>query len=194
MGFLIVIGVIVILVVITVQSGIKKESKIMKDKKKKKENFIKENGIPQDAIQIQCIKHNEDSIYRNMYIWLDNNLNLQTVEGQSSQHIKERIIISIDDVIYYERYGEHREETKVVGEKPNIKKAIVGGVIAGPAGAIIGAMDKKVITETEKIDKRNTYLYYTKDDIKNTFVFDSKAFNAFYKTIPKKAKNIVMDI
>jgi len=191
MGFI--IGMIIFIIVILLAKDFNKDGKKNKMKKEKKEIFIKENNIPSNTTQLQCIKHNEDSIYRNFYVWAnDNYLNLYMVEGHSSTHIKNKIIIPVDDIVYYERYGEHRKETKVIAEKPNIKKAIIGGVIAGGAGAVIGAMDKKVVTETKEIDKRNTYLYYTIDNMKNTFVFDSKGFNELYRVLPKKAKNIVI--
>lgn len=171
-----------------------KECKKTKIKMDNNEKFIQKNNIPLNAIQLQCIKHNEDSIYRKLYVWIDNNyLKLHMIERHTSTHLKDKTIIPIDNIIYYERYGDYIKEIKVINEKPNIKKAIIGGAIAGGAGAIIGAMDKKIETETKVIDKRNTYLhYYTTDGDKNTFVFDSKGFNTLYKIIPLKAKNIVM--
>ena len=68
-------------------------------------------------------------------------------------HIDNKTKVDINDIVYYERCGEHRKEIKIISEKPNIKKAIIGGVIAGGAGAVIGAMDKEIIKETYAASK-----------------------------------------
>lgn len=164
------------------------------EKKKQDDEYYIENDIPSTSLKVKCIKYNDKDIWRNLCAWIkDNTLNFQIEAGHSSQHIKEKIIIPIDNIVFYERNGEYRKFEEIVSVKPNIKKAIVGGIIAGQAGAIIGAMDSKVEKETKVVDKRKTYLYYEENDIMNVMIFESKDFGTLFKLIPLKAKNIVKE-
>lgn len=135
-------------------------------------------------------------------IWLDAKKDLYMVkspmavyEGANRRHTfkqSECSIIRYDDIAYYEKTGDIQYTSKVSGGGgggSSIKGAIVGGIIAGEAGAIIGSRNKinEVNTVVETHDTRQTVLYYKKDGGVHTLSVKGYAFYEYLlKHIPEK--------
>jgi hypothetical protein len=108
--------------------------------------------------------------------------------------------IPIDNIEYYATKGEVIHENKISGGGgggSSIGGAIVGGVIAGEAGAIIGSRKETTPIKSELIthDTRKTFLnFYDDNHIKHSMFFDFEDYNIFYELIPEKAYNIVSAI
>ncbi|WP_010243672.1 hypothetical protein [Acetivibrio cellulolyticus] len=82
--------------------------------------------------------------------------------------------ILLDKIEYYATRGEIVHENKITGGGgggSSIKGAVIGGVIAGEAGAIIGSRKKLDPIKSELIahDNRETFLnFFDDNNIKNS--------------------------
>lgn len=104
----------------------------------------------------------------------------------------DRRAIHLSNIHYFYRDGEVYTETKVSGggnTGPNIGGAIVGGIIAGPAGAIIGGQNKRqpIKSETIRHDERKTVLVYNKGKLE----FAPEDYAVLMKLIPDKELSVV---
>jgi hypothetical protein len=75
--------------------------------------------------------------------------------------------IAYSNIVYYEKIGDvqYTAQVNATGGGSSIKGAVIGGVIAGGAGAIIGSRNKiNVKTSTQTHDTRETVIYYEKED------------------------------
>ena len=91
--------------------------------------------------------------------------------------------IPIDKIQYYTKEGDVQYTSHVSGGGgggSSLKGAVIGGVIAGDAGAIIGSRKKvnPIITETRTHDSRQTVLRYY-DDFGKLEVMTFKGFNVY---------------
>lgn len=82
----------------------------------------------------------------------------------------------------------------MVIDGPSISGAIIGGVLAGGAGAIIGSRvnNKEIKSEIVENDARKTILKYYKNGNLISKEYDYQAFNVFEELIPDKEYNIVL--
>lgn len=106
------------------------------------------------------------------------------------------IEISINNIKSFLRQGDLYVETNISGGGgggTSIKGAVVGEVIAGPAGAIIGSRKKNdpIKTENNVVDKRQTILEFEYNNNLTYMYFDSKAYDVFMNIIPSKEINFV---
>ena len=103
--------------------------------------------------------------------------------------------IDIDAIQFFRQEGEVYRETKISGGGgggSSIAGAVVGGVIAGPAGAVIGSRRKTQEIKSELIthDERITLLITQENEYK----FRYKDYDVFMQLIPQKAeKNVAME-
>ena len=117
-------------------------------------------------------------------------------------------VISLDDILqiplsnikYFSAEGEFYRENKIAGGGgggSSLTGAVVGGVIAGSAGAIIGSR-KKIDDITSTViehDTRCTILSYVDDSgIEKVMTFDYSAFKVLNDIIPEKEYDRVQAI
>lgn len=104
--------------------------------------------------------------------------------------------IRIDEIQYFERSIKAYSEKKISGGGgggSSIGNAILGGVIAGPTGAIIASRKKIDPIKIEKSTNvvKNCGLHYFRNNIEYIVIFDFDDFNVFNEYIPDKEFNIV---
>lgn len=125
------------------------------------------------------------------------NRNKDVIESQNDINnfyrksvIYDKILIS--KIQYYAKEGDVQYTTKVSGGGgggSSIKGAIIGGIIAGEAGAIIGSRQKveEVHSTTETHDSRQTIIRYYYGESLDTLTFDGyDVYNFLLKEIPQK--------
>lgn len=95
--------------------------------------------------------------------------------------ITEKETIPISSIVYYTKDGDVKYTTRTESSGNNIKGAIVGGVIAGQAGAVIGSRGK-TSTYTDKHDSRCTIIK-TENDEKR---YPISLYDGLVKIIPDK--------
>lgn len=104
--------------------------------------------------------------------------------------------IPVEDIKYFTKEGHLQHNTVVSGgnDGPSISGAIIGGVLAGGAGAIIGSRvnNKEIKSEIVENDARKTILKYYKNGNLISKEYDYQAFNVFEELIPDKEYNIVL--
>lgn len=105
--------------------------------------------------------------------------------------------IPVNNIKYFTKEGDIQNNTVVSGGGGgglSISGAIVGGLIAGEAGAIIGGRKKieEIKSEIVKNDNRKTILKYYENNHIISKEYDYQAFNVFEKLIPNKEYNIVI--
>lgn len=104
--------------------------------------------------------------------------------------------IPVKDIKYFTKEGDIHLNTVVSGgsDGPSISGAVIGGVLAGGAGAIIGSQinNKEIKSEIVENDVRKTILKYYKDGNLVSKEYDYQVFNVFEELIPDKEYNIVI--
>lgn len=139
--------------------------------------------------------HPEFSEQLSLMAWIkDSNLNL--VDYNLDLTCKGGVKISLDNIKSFTRKGDIRTETRVTGGGgggSSLKGALVGGVIAGGAGAIIGSRQKTEAIKTENvvIDERETIMEIDYNGERKFLFFDSKAYDVLIKMIPEKEISFV---
>lgn len=123
------------------------------------------------------------------YLWKDKEyLHLGTYNPNISYKL---INIKIEDVIFFNIVGNVYVKTEVTGGGINLPGAIIGGVVAGGAGAVIAGR-KKVETTNTEIDERITLLNYKMDDMTHTITLDSDSYRNLLDLIPEKEYSCVV--
>lgn len=99
---------------------------------------------------------------------------------------------SMNKVKCFYRQGDTYTDTKISGGGSSLGGAIVGGMIAGEAGAVIGSR-QEIKSETKFIDKRSTILVIEDSSTsKDHFlIFDTNAYDVFLEIIPTKEKSYI---
>jgi hypothetical protein len=107
--------------------------------------------------------------------------------------------IDIKDIISFEKTGDRYFENQISGGGgggSSIKKAIVGGVVAGTAGAIVASRKEinPISSEFVEHDERICILYFYQDNIKQTLIFEHAGYNDLKELIPEKDIKVVDEI
>ena len=105
--------------------------------------------------------------------------------------------VDITDIEYYLVTGQKTSELRIEGggsSGPNIKGAIIGGILAGEAGAIIGGMPepKPVYSYTQHNENRCVELVYKKDGTVQKIKLSYPAFPFLEQWIPEKDYSYVV--
>lgn len=87
----------------------------------------------------------------------------------------------IENIVYFKLIGDVQYTSKVSGGGSSIGGAIVGGLVAGDAGAIIGSR-QEVKTSVQEHDSRQTLLKLENSE----FYFEKELYEVLMKLIPKK--------
>lgn len=94
----------------------------------------------------------------------------------------------IDKIMFFRESGTLQYTTSVQGGGVNVAGAVVGGMVAGTAGALIGSR-QEVKSTTIEHDDRKVVLKLNDGTEK---VYDYKYYNYFIKLIPEKEYSFVM--
>lgn len=175
------------------------DRKKVEEEQKKKiiEAYKKENNAPENTYSISYLKglpgidnqRNENNpSFLDFYMWVEDGLiNLldKRIDGVGKHSLL------IDNILSFTRQGDVHNETIIEGGGgggSSISGAVVGGVIAGEAGAIIGSR-KKVNPITSKnivVDKRQTIIEYKDNDNIRYIFLNSEAYDILLQLIPNK--------
>lgn len=93
--------------------------------------------------------------------------------------------ISFDQIKYFVREGDKQLVSNVHGNDISVGGAIIGGLLAGTAGAIIGG-HREITTDILSIDERRCMLYYSKTADTKCLIIDYDAYLLLQKYIPEK--------
>ena len=149
------------------------------------------------------------------YIWFENGiLNiLPTEEHLVDEHITYATLpkdlaavlnpndirafsIPVTKIKHYKIVGQERSETKVhsTNDGINVKGAIIGGIIAGDAGAVIGSQHNKgqIVSNTEHFDERFVELYYEDNGVTQKLKLSITAYPVLEKCMPEKEYDFVL--
>lgn len=137
-----------------------------------------------------------ESIARNMqeyHFWKSdkyiNIISSHDICGKIS--VKNHAKLDTDKIKYYTIQGDKYSITDIQGGGSSLGKAIVGGAIAGGAGAVI-ASRKGVTSTTEVVDDRRTMIYYEDGNEKSIIVLSSEAYDYLLSVLPEKEYSFVM--
>ena len=132
------------------------------------------------------------------YFWKDGkNLIFCNYDLNCNEFSEKLLIIPFDEIIFFTKDGNISYSNKIINEGKNISVsgAIVGGLIAGDAGAIIGAGKdaNKIQNITVTHDEVHTFIYYNGDDncIKIVDVKGEKFYTYILQLLPYKEYNYV---
>jgi len=127
-----------------------------------------------------CFTYNLNKIYKNYF-------NLSRLGGGDAYRCKQLDVfeqelpvftIKQDELLYYAIEGDFYIKSDVSGGGGGTDYigAIAGGLLFGPAGAIVASRkENKVETVTTEIDKRETIFCYKHNEIINIAYFDKEA-------------------
>ncbi|MDD3106726.1 MAG: SHOCT domain-containing protein [Bacilli bacterium] len=195
--------------------------KIQNDYKIKLDDLLKANGVefpnntvqmtPYDSPTFLFWKSNNKLCYIDMGLSLLDSDNIEILEqlifesGKKAEILISKTIdslgfINIDDILYYKIIGEKTEEQRISGGGStgggiSASGAILGSIIAGPAGMLLGGRKKQKInsitSQTIIHDNRKVALYYriNKNIRELDFEFDNE--NNLRMFIPYKDYNLV---
>lgn len=194
---------IVLIILMSIFSGIQQneEHKRILERREQNNNIFEQqkqkNNIPSDALTIEYKSGYAQIASGKQLVWLkDNTLFFFPAEPQTDGRNYVVYSISLNDIEYYTTRGEVTKHTEISGGGgttggTSIKGAIIGGVIAGPAGAIIGSRKKGKIepikSEIITKDGRETFLNFFTDGTKHSMFFSYGSYNSLYTLIPQKA-------
>ena len=162
--------------------------------------YVQRNNIPSDSKTIGCVElngkvyHTKDRQRNKLLdgrlfnVWKEQNKIILCESfywDNPRDFVSEKTIIPIDNIKFFTREGEYRVDNIVEGGGVNLKGAIVGGVIAGDAGAVLGGREK-ITTKQKEVDKRQTYLYYIQDNQEKRIVLFSEGYDTLLELIPNK--------
>lgn len=154
-------------------------------------------------------------LQNDFYVWTDNDTLyiFPTEEHLTEKHITyrtlpkdlERLLNSKDirlyqikksNIEYYKISGDKRAETRVQTNNTgvNVKGAVVGGLIAGEAGAIIGSQHNRnnVYSTTHHFDERYVELFYRNADVTDKLKLSITAYSLLEKWFPDKEYGYVI--
>lgn len=98
--------------------------------------------------------------------------------------------LNIDKIKFFTTEGSIQRFSKVEGGGSSVGGAIIGGLVAGDAGAIIGSR-KEITTSIETIDSRKVWLLIEEDSKVKKIEFDYEFYDIFNRLIPEKEYSYV---
>lgn len=153
--------------------------------------FFKKNDISPKCIYSFTECFNDELKIAGCFIWKDDKyLNIcDTI-------IRNGIKIKLDQIKYYRMIGDKYVTTQVSGGGgggTSIAGAVIGGIIAGGAGAVIGSRKSvEPIQITSSEDDDRTVLIYSKDQTK-ILKFCDEIYEVLLELLPEKEYEIVIN-
>lgn len=176
------------------QNGRDKYNKNLADFQNEYNAYANKLGVVKSGVQVTLF---EGKAKIPQHIWIsEGKINLFPVKEHYERHIsaisRPRAIdlqfrsISIEDIWYFEEYGELRKYASVSGGGISLKGAMIGKIIAGDAGMIIGSREP-IKTDIVSEDDRIVELIYnnSQGEVEN-LEFTHDAYAVFKKLIPDK--------
>jgi hypothetical protein len=184
---------IFILFFVFLNRTLKKDKKYADEWSKKLQEHKKMHNVPADAFNITLYSDFTKEYGTRSYLWFDRDLlKILPYEFLGGN------LISIDlrNINYFTQKGDFYTETSISGGGGggrSVKGAVIGGIIAGGAGAVIGSRKKTepIKTENHVVDKRKTIIEYRSvNNPKNYIFLDSDAYNYLMQMIPEKERDL----
>lgn len=101
-----------------------------------------------------------------------------------------------DEIKHYQISGQERSEVKVhsADDGVNVKGAIIGGILAGDAGAVIGSQHNKgrIYSNTEHFDERYVELFYSQNGTTSKLKLSITAYSLLEQWYPDKEYSYVL--
>lgn len=177
----------VMLLILAIGGNVKNKEDLIKDTEKRNE-YIKNNNIPLNKEDIYCISKDSEDINDRLYAWIENYdlclINANHINRKEGL-LKEKLLLPLKNIAFYSLEGDYRVQQIIEGGGTSLTGAVIGGILAGGAGAIIGSR-KKTETKEKEIDDRKTYLYYMENDEAREIVFNKDAYIKLKTLIPNK--------
>lgn len=207
------IPIIVIMVILSILGVRKNKTKAEEEERKRIESRNKAKTkydeikrgirIPHNTLTVNYKGSSIEILKGYLYTWIGND-NLYFFPSSpplDESKIEEIILfkIPITNIEYYATRGEVYRENRVTGGGgggSSIGGTVVGGMIAGEAGAIIGSRKEGEPVKSELIthDTRETFLNFYYEGSKTTMFFDYNDYETFEEILPHKAYHIVSAI
>lgn len=136
------------------------------------------------------------------YIWFDNKSIIfcpDSINCGNPIDIENHIMfIKYDNIKYYTKDGTINYTNEIVdnGKNISISGAVIGGLIAGEAGAIIGSRKdmNKIENVTVKHDGIHTYIYFEKDnEIKLVDIKGDEFYQRILHLMPEKEYHYLLN-
>lgn len=142
------------------------------------------------AIAINDIEKHQQKTF---YVWIEND---ELIFLDKYVYGIKLFKIPLNNILSFSRYGDFYTETSISGGDgggSSLTGAVIGGVIAGGAGAVIGSRRKinEIKTENKLIDERQTILELDINSNKEYMFFCTEAYNVFMDLIPSKEISFV---
>ena len=188
--------------VLFIQENQEKYNKLVNDYNKEKEELLKKHGIEVDGYipfgqhldNINVVQIDKKGItillkLKELYKYNVFHFNYDNTDiNRDVSNVKYKVYIPLDKIKYYKINGSEREQQIISGGGgggSSIGGAIVGGMIAGDAGAIIGSRKKvdEIKTTYEKIDDREIELF---SEDNTSFKLNYKFYEELLKNMPQK--------
>lgn len=136
--------------------------------------------------------------FQDYFFWKeDKNLNIlsiPTILSNSEKldfYFELNATIDIAKINYYTIQGDKYAITDIQGGGSSLGKAVVGGAIAGSAGAVIASRNE-IKSTTDVVDDRRTMIYYEDENRKSIIVLSSSAYDYLLSVLPEKEYSFVM--
>lgn len=99
--------------------------------------------------------------------------------------------LDISKINYYTIQGDKYATTNIKGGGSSLGKAVIGGAIAGGAGAIIASREE-ITSTTDFIDERKTMIYYQDGEEVSNIILSGEAYDYLLNVIPEKEYSFVI--
>lgn len=190
--FIIVPAAVITFIFLYVENSIQNNRKRKKeefDKKTLKENYIKKYPfVDKKAISL-CIDGTSsynDLINKKLIIWHEQNT-INIINNDYTCDIG-KIIININNILCFSRYGDFYTSTNIKGGDSSFSKAALGYFIAGGVGAMVASRNS-VSSETIVHDNRETIIFIKEGNEIAHLFFEPDLYDYLMHIIPVKEMN-----
>lgn len=126
------------------------------------------------------------------YFWYENEritvLSKHNITGE--MYVQNKKVLDVKKINYFTIQGDRYVTTDVQGGGSSLGKAVIGGAIAGGAGAVI-ASRQKIKSTTNVVDERNTMISYNDNGVNINIVLSSQAYECLLNWIPNKEQQFI---
>ncbi|KUO73232.1 MAG: hypothetical protein APF77_12415 [Clostridia bacterium BRH_c25] len=176
---------IVLIIYYCVITRIERKKRIREDKLLK-DNYFTKYPIREKALYAKCIEsgtYNEVLMNKHLMLWIDQG-SINIINSNYKNDIG-KFQISIEQIVFYSRYGDFYTTTHINGGNSSYGKAALGYLVAGSAGAIIASREP-VSGTTIVHDKRETLIVFKDDSIEKYLFFEPKLYDYLMHYMPTK--------
>lgn len=106
-------------------------------------------------------------------------------------YINNKKELDISKINHYTVQGDKYATTNISGGGSSLGKAVIGGAIAGSAGAVIASREE-ITSTTDFIDERKTMIYYQDGEEVSNIILSGEAYDYLLNVIPEKEYSFVI--